>query len=258
MATVLSDWQSIVVDPIRVPRNPSRQFSLEPFDTEGRRGHAEAALLIYMVRGLQGSAHVVINNTRAGTITRASDPSTYRMQLMIFNENTLWGIGGPRNKITLTDISDEFDIINMTCFYHRETDSSGLTVLADFAMIAGDSPVPVFKQQGIERFTLAGSAHDDAVYPPFDTGGVVPVTDAPAILIFSIRLGATESAVVFVNETRVGTITGSPSGEFRTQFITFTALALNGDRGKNNTLKLGHVTAAFEIKDVVCFFRQAT
>jgi hypothetical protein len=71
-------------------------------------------------------------------------------------------------------------------------------------------------------------------------------------------MGATQSAVVFVNETRVGTITGSPSGEFRTQVITFTALALNLDRGKNNTLKLADVTAAFEIKDVVCFFRQDT
>ena len=118
MATVLSDWQSIIVDrPIRVPRNPSRRFSLNPFNTSGRRGHAEAALLIYSVRDLQGSAHVEINNTRVGTITRASDSSTFRMQLMIFNENTL--SGGADNTITLTDISNAFEIKNMTCFYHR-------------------------------------------------------------------------------------------------------------------------------------------
>lgn len=251
MATVLSDWQSVIVDPIRVPGNP-RRHSLDPFSTAGRQGRGEG-LLIYSVRDLQGSAHVEINNSRVGTITRASDPSTFRMQLMIFNENTLSGDAG--NTITLTDISDSFEIKNMICFYHRAASSAFIprapVILADFTRIAGDVPVQVPITHGIARVTLPEPGAQ------FDTGGRLKF--AEAILIFSIRLPSTGAfAQVFVNNHLVGEILGSQSDEFRTQLITFTGDKLNGDRGKNNTLMLGNTADAFEIKDVVCFFHQAT
>jgi hypothetical protein len=268
MATVLSDWVIIagftgVNGP---PANQSGRFSLNPFNTSERRGHGQTALLIYTVSRVQRPVHVEINNIRVGTITRAIDPSADKMQLMVFNEDKLLDTGN--NTITITDISKGFEIRDMTCFYHRTASSPGIfsgtsTVLADFTMIVGDSPVQVPITQGTARVTLPEPGTQ------FDTGGRLKF--AEAILIFSIRLlGIGESASVFVNNTQVGTIQGSQGsaphlvpglageqpGEFRTQFITFAGKMLKADQG--NTLSLGNVSHAFEIKDVVCFFHQAT
>ena len=118
MATVLADFIQIVGDgPIDVSQTQGgNEFPLPSFNTGGRLGN-QTALLVFSVRDLSGSADVRINDVSVGTIT-ATSPGIFSTQLITLDGNKL---NDGTNRIVLKNVSDNFKIKDLICFFHQST-----------------------------------------------------------------------------------------------------------------------------------------
>lgn len=114
-----------------------------------------------------------------------------------------------------------------------------MPIVSDFTRIVGDNPRPI------------GNA---AVELPFGTGGRDANHDA--LLVFGVR-GLNSTVQVKVNNNPVGSLSPtSTQTHWFTQMVYLTGGQLNNG---NNELQLEAVNNdAFEVKDVTCFFGQAS
>ncbi|MEJ2889469.1 hypothetical protein [Actinomycetospora aeridis] len=120
MATRLCDYATVVgSDPIRIPRTPAGvSFSLtQGFDTGGRYG-ASTAFLVLCARLLLGKAQVAVNGELIGTIPR-TEGLEFETQIMFFDPHHLSEERGPNNILSFTRVSDDFELCNITCFFHQ-------------------------------------------------------------------------------------------------------------------------------------------
>lgn len=116
MATVLADFIQILGDNrVTVRQTPEgAEFPIGSFDTGGRLSN-QTALLMFSVRNLTGSAAVSINDVTVGTIT-ATPPGFFSTQIV--------GVAGHEltngvNRIVLKNVTDDFEIKNLVCFFHQ-------------------------------------------------------------------------------------------------------------------------------------------
>ena len=117
---ILADWTQIVgdasvtigavtgVNAVPVPLNGTA------FDTSGREEN-QTALLMFSVRDLLGSARVLINGHEVGTIT-SSVPGYWSTQMISVSGSQLRSGG---NFLVMKDVSDQFSIKNLMCFFHQ-------------------------------------------------------------------------------------------------------------------------------------------
>jgi hypothetical protein len=135
--TVLADFQTILGDDlgtVQIPLDPDDEVTLGFFRAGGRiPGTEEAGLeqggrsafLIYSVRNMAGTAQVWIDNgVEGGTGTRVGDISpssgtTWFTQLIAVSGRVL--IDG-LNRIYLKNVRERFDIKDLICFYHQDSD----------------------------------------------------------------------------------------------------------------------------------------
>ena len=139
--TVLCDFQTIIGDvPVSVDRTPGEgELPLPRFDTGGRisstrehseNGRQQPAFLIYSVssRGPRaGTAQVFLNphrpevpesNISIGTITHF--PGPFRTEMIALSAQKL--LDGKDNEIILRHVNEPFEIKNLICFYHQDSD----------------------------------------------------------------------------------------------------------------------------------------
>ena len=113
---MLADFSQIIGNAGR--SIPQTAFGIEvplpDFLTYGADPNSNA-LLIYSAINLTGGASVFINGGNVGYITKTSD-TIFSTQLIAFSGFSLRdGV----NKIVLKDVTDEFIIKDLICFYQR-------------------------------------------------------------------------------------------------------------------------------------------
>ena len=121
-----------------------------------------------------------------------------------------------------------------------------MPVLADWIQIVGDASIAIPVVNGPAEVPVPLNGN------PFNTGG--RNADSTGLLIFSVR-NMTGSAQVFINGSEVGSITPTSGTLWSTQLIAVSGSQLNAG---NNQLTLRNVTDAFNLKDLMCFFHQAS
>jgi hypothetical protein len=92
-------------------------FAFSGFGTGGRRS-ASSALLVYSVRDMTGTAHVLINGIHVGTITPSGASGVYSTQMIPLSGNQL---KDGQNTMALKSVTDAFWIKNVVCFFHQST-----------------------------------------------------------------------------------------------------------------------------------------
>jgi hypothetical protein len=86
------------------------------FNTTGRDSDG-TALLLYSVKDLAGSAAVVVNNVKVGSIT-ASAGAAFSTQLIAMDSGK---IKDGDNDIVLKNVTDPFAIKDVRCFFHQKS-----------------------------------------------------------------------------------------------------------------------------------------
>ena len=121
-----------------------------------------------------------------------------------------------------------------------------MAMLADWVQLVGNTGITISAVSGSEGVPvpLNGNSFSAAGREATQT----------ALLMFSVRdlLG---SAKVFINDSEVGTITSTAPGFWSTQLISVSGSKLNETM---NHLVLKSVTDQFSLKNLMCFFHQAS
>jgi hypothetical protein len=113
--TVLADFAEILGNQGRSVGVAGAE--LPAFNTGGRlTGHR--ALLLFLASNLEGSAAVFINNQPVGAVF-PTGPVATSTQMLSFPGTVL---KDGNNVMSLRSVTDPFNIRNVICFYHQDSD----------------------------------------------------------------------------------------------------------------------------------------
>ena len=117
--TVLADFVPIVGDDfVQVNQTAEgAKFPLGNFNTGGAL-RDQAALFMLSVRFLEGSADIVLNDTKVGVIVRNSSIQWITQHIVVSGSRL--AVDG-NNEIALRRVTDLLQIKNFVCFFHRES-----------------------------------------------------------------------------------------------------------------------------------------
>jgi hypothetical protein len=134
--TVLADFQIIIGDAPQtineVPPDAERNLGGK-FRTGGRipgtqevdprDPSSQSAFLMYSVRNMVGTAEVYLNDqaTFVGRITPSSG-TAWSTQVIAMGGQRLNDVNQGDNQITLKNVTDQFEIKDLICFYHQDSD----------------------------------------------------------------------------------------------------------------------------------------
>ena len=94
----------------------------------GGRWPGGNAIFMYAVRGLAGSAEMWINNGSedhvvglpGGQITSTASATRWETQMLMLGADHLNGSGGNKNTLFFKNVTDDFEIRTIVCFFHQE------------------------------------------------------------------------------------------------------------------------------------------
>jgi hypothetical protein len=117
-----------------------------------------------------------------------------------------------------------------------------MTKLSDFERILADAPMAV----------PALAAGVQAPLPNFDTPDRLDTE--PAVLMYVMRGPLAGTAAVEINGVNVGAVSANGGSAFNAQKIAVDGARLNNG---SNTISIVGPSAAFDIKDVYCFYHKS-
>jgi hypothetical protein len=114
--TVLADFAEIVGN--QGANVPAGTTIIGTFNTSGRLS-GQRALLCFLASNLNGSAGIEINDQPVGAVFPTGPAGAVSTQMASFAGSVL---NSGNNTMRLRNVSDAFNIRNVVCFYHQDSD----------------------------------------------------------------------------------------------------------------------------------------